>query len=347
MNRDNNIRRYLVSEIIKKEIGTEVQVRGKIIEVLKRPNKGEKGIAIVKLKDNTGDIKIRICNVYTNSRTKELFSEDHILIVSGKLAKNRMGETIIEADDHDQSKLHSHASIEKAYQNDDAELKEQQSRMIISKICRVLSQALEEKGYLEISTKVVSREWNEDAFNVMEAIYPGFGTPVILVPSPFSQLSDYLLATINDRAFCVTSSFASSFRFPHSPTEMKIVYAVSMAKENQQLTEFIEELHNIIIKEIKTLFSQEQHNMPLLSFKTNNPNLQVIADNWTSEIQSIIRYQSEDGDVFMEGSEEITDGGMRIQTLVVYPTQYMGNLNMRQLLNYERLYNENRHRYGN
>lgn len=335
--------RFLVSEILKMDEGTKIQVRGKITKILKRPNKGEKGVAVVQLKDNTGIVKIRIDKIDNELGTKEVFAQNRILNVSGTLFKNRNGEKIILAD---LSGSHSHESIDKAYQNDDVELKEQQSRSIISKICRAMSLELEKKGYLEISTKVVSREWNEEAFNVMKASYPGFGTPVILVPSPFSQLSDFLLATFNDKAYSVTSSFASNYRFPHSPTEMKIVYAVSMAKDNQQITELMKELHDIIIDEIEKLLLHEKFKMPNLSFDIINPNLQIIADNWTSVIQSIIRYQSEDGDVFMEGSEETTDGEMRIQTLVIYPTQYMGNLNMRQLLNYERFYNENRHRYG-
>lgn len=335
--------RHLVSEILKLDEGTEIQVRGKISAILKRANQGEKGVTIVELKDNTGTIKIRIENIDDKTRIKDLFAKNRILNVSGKLAKNKNGDLIILGD---LSESHSHESIDKAYQNDDAELKEQQSRSMISKICRILSLELEKKGYIEISTKVVSREWNEEAFNVMTANYPGFGTPVILVPSPFSQLLDFLLATFNDKAFSVTSSFASSYRFPHSPTEMKIVYAVNMAKGNQKLTELMKEFHDIIIEEIKKLLSPEKLNTPDLHFYIESPNLQVIADNWTSVIQNIIRYQSGDGDVFMEGSEEVTDGGMRIQTLVVYPTQYMGNLNMRQLLNYERFYDENRHRYG-
>ena len=336
--------RFLVSEILKMDVDTKIQVRGKIIKILKRPNKGKRGVAIIQLKDNTGIIKIRIEGIDEKSGMNDVFTENRIINVSGKLVKNDNNEKIILAN---RSGSHSHESIDKSYQNYDAELKEQQSRSIISKICRVLSQELEKKGYLEISTKVVSREWNEEAFNLMEVSYPGFGTPVYLVPSPFSQLSDFLLATFNDKAYSVTSSFASSFRFPHSPTEIKIVYAVSMAKDNQELTELMLELHRIIIDEIGKLLLHEKLNMPKLSFDIEEPNFQVIADNWTSVIQSIVRYQSEDGDVFMEGSEEITDGEMRIQTLVVYPTQYMGNLNMRQLLNYERLYDENRHRYGN
>lgn len=336
--------RQLVSEILKMSEDSRVLVRGKIINVLKKPSNRTKGFAIVELKDNTGVIKIRVENIDDCSSSKEILTQNRILNVAGKIIITPKGEKVILGN---WKELYSHKSIDKNYQKAEAELKEQQSRSIISKICRVISEKLEEKGYLEISTKVVSREWNEEAFNLMEAIYPGFGTPVYLVPSPFSQLSDFLLATFNDKAFSVTSSFASNYRFPHSPTEMKIVYAVSMAKDNQPLTELMKELHDIVNGKISKLLSPDSFNLPDLAFKTENLNLQVIADNWTSVIKNVIRYQSVDGDVFMEGSEEVTDGEMQIQTMVVYPTQYMGNLNMRQLFNYERFYNESRHPYAN
>jgi aspartyl/asparaginyl-tRNA synthetase len=340
----DRLQRHLVSEILKMDKGVLVLVRGKIIRVLKNPNKGQKGVAIVELKDNTGIIKIRINSIKDALASKEFFTINRVLNVVGILSIDLKGKKYICGE---WSGIYSHGSIDKEYQKADVELKEQQSRSMISKICRVVSEKLEEKGYIEISTKVVSREWNEEAFNIMKVIYPGFGTPVCLVPSPFSQLSDFLLATFNDKAFSVTSSFASGFRFPHSPTEMKIVYAVSMAKDDQPLHELMNEMHDVINGEIKKLLSPENYNLPELFFKTENYNSQVIGDNWTSVIKSVIRYQTSDGDVFMEGSEEMTDGEMWIQTLVVYPTQYMGNLNMRQLLNYERFYDENRHPYGN
>ncbi len=334
--------RVLVSDILKMEDGANVLVRGKINRVLKGTNKGDKSIAVVELKDNTGTIKIRIDKIDDSIASKEIISVNRVLNVSGLLSSDVHGNRVIRGV---WSEIQSHVSIDKEYQEDDTELKEQQSRSIISKICRVVSNILEEKGYLEISTKVVSREWKEDAFSLMEVNYPGFGSPVYLVPSPFSQLSDFLLATFNDKAFSVTSSFASNYRFLRSATEMKIVYAVSMGKSGTVLTELMEEVNRRIREEIEVLLSPEESALPELRFREEKTNLQVIADNWTSVIQTIIRYQTDSGDVFMEGSEEMTDGKMRIQTLVVYPSQYLGNLNMRQLLNYERFYDGNRHPY--
>jgi aspartyl/asparaginyl-tRNA synthetase len=122
------------------------------------------------------------------------------------------------------------------------------SQMLLSRIRKHCANYLELAGFLEIEPLYISLSWQDDGLHPLEVKYPGFGSPVFLVPSPSPQILKAIVTTGNPKIFSVSRCFSGEFRDTMDRTETVLICAkVYPASWN--------DLRSLAVDGIKALFS--------------------------------------------------------------------------------------------
>ncbi len=331
-----------VMDVPSRPLGEHVSVTGDVIGKRRWPDYLE-----ITLRDATGRIRLLISNdVCTRATEKDqsCFHKKTRLKVLGSVSEQSGDLPILS----DVSEVHVLGKLNSELEKLDSEMREQASRMLMSRIRRSASQFLQDECFVEFESKVISSRWDEEGLEPLRVVYPGFGAPVTLATSPSAQLMEFLVTTQAQRAFTVSTSFTSTYRFLNGAAETRIV----MAKAN----DLTASEHEKIIWEIsKRVISQFDNNVPkslsspvvveaqwpgesglaaysdfkpsneltLIRYKASIPAARGL---WSTHVDTIMHVVDRDSNLLVEGYRESLRGQRHISSLCLYPAQFLGLL---------------------
>lgn len=233
---------------------------------------------------------------------------------------------------------------------------EQEALLLISDVSKRIRERLEKSNFVEVSTRVISRHIDDDNLEPLLAVFPGYGAPAFLVPSPSSQLSEFLAVTLMPRVFTSTLSISPSYRFPNGSTEIPIIMAkaINMDKNAEKklilstATSVLKSIsrEQIRLQQIEAAWGQnapsriirEQNKFLYCTYSANIP---TIGKKWNSVLSTIRRLEDDQGNLLVESSSETINELNTISTITFYPSQFLSWIKKapkRQLLNLWKLY---------
>lgn len=100
------------------------------------------------------------------------------------------------------------------------------AKMIQARIIKHLRQFLDNSGFIEIEPRYLSTSWVGYGLEPIRAVFPGFGLPVYLNPSPLPQLFEAVISTAQPKFYAVARCFSSSARDTRSSTEATVLFCL-------------------------------------------------------------------------------------------------------------------------
>lgn len=98
----------------------------------------------------------------------------------------------------------------------------------VARLQRIIRNAFEEDGYVEISTRMISSSAPPSpGLYPLRVLYDGFGAPFYIAPSPAPQLIQTLSSTSYDRVFTISRCFTQGYRDPVVSVESVIIVAAT------------------------------------------------------------------------------------------------------------------------
>jgi lysyl-tRNA synthetase class II len=123
-------------------------------------------------------------------------------------------------------------------------------QIVLAKVRKVCAASLEQSGFRELEPRLLSRAWAGGKLSALQVLYPGFGMPMYLVPSPSSQLLRTMVTIGSPRIFCISRCFTAEFRDIADGTETVIVHA-------KWLNPTIDEILDLSEAVVSDIFSDE------------------------------------------------------------------------------------------
>lgn len=303
----------------------------------------------ISLKDLTGSVNVSFGNSQ-GRYTKGMFIKGKRARVYAKVLVDRKGQPCL-------GHVDSVEFLEEFNQiNKELDILEQEALVMLSKICNNIRMHLEKLGFIEVNTRVVSRYLGEEILEPLLAEYPGFGTAAYLVPSPSSQLSEFLAVTLLPKVFTETISFTTSYRFPNCSTETPIIMAkaINLSTENEKniilrisksivdsLSDKTFQLETICGEWGDALPVQKKCKNGIFTFSIYSANIPTVGRKWNSIVHTIIRFEDDKGNLLIESSTEKINETTNVTTFAFYPSQYLNWISKapkRQLLNLWKMY---------
>ena len=238
----------------------------------------------------------------------------------------------------------------------DYDIMEQESLVLVSKICNRIRTRLMGMNFVEVNTRIISRFIGDEILEPLHADYPGYGSPAYLTPSPSSQLSEFLAVTLLPKVFTVTISITSSYRFPNGATEIPVIMAKAINLSSIEEKDIILKTSSRIISSLSDkkyrlkiiedewgdkVIKNNTYEDDMFVFCTYSANIPAIGKKWNSVVNRISRFEDDKGNLLAESSVEVVNEHIRISTITFYPTQYLNWIKKtpkRQLLNLWKLY---------
>lgn len=300
----------------------------------------------VRVRDITGTILIELPRGSQGAKDpwpKSMFPEGARISVSGRVKANAQGERLIHAAEvRNLGRIHSRLS------ELDAEMREQASRMLISRVSSSLARLLQNQKFVQFRSSVISLNLTESGLQGMRVTYPGFGGHVNLAISPSAQVMEYLNTTGERRAFTESVSFSTTYRFANGNTEIPVTVGKSLDMDPDQHRRLLGQLatkaldaagiavasNNTIKVSPRSLqgwgspqrYDADDARFALFEYAVNIP---VFGRNWESTVRGIIHVCDNSGTLLMEGAEESIGSNVSIKTVTAYPTQFLQGLTSR------------------
>lgn len=303
----------------------------------------------ISLKDLTGSINVSFWN-NRKQYSKEAF-------VKGKRVRIYATVVLDRKENKCLSNVENVEFLEEINQlNKELDIFEQESLVMLSKICNKIRMHLDKLHFIEVNTRVISRYLGEEILEPILAQYPGFGTSAYLTPSPSSQLSEFLAVTLLPRVFTETISFSTSYRFPNGSTEIPIIMAKAINLSKDEEKSIILRISNSIVdslsdKKFQVITVQDEwnnelsvqniHNSGVFTYGIYSANIPAIGLKWNSIVHVISRLEDDRGNLLVESATETINGTTNISTFTFYPSQYLNWISKapkRQLLNLWKVY---------
>ena len=233
---------------------------------------------------------------------------------------------------------------------------EQESLVLISKICNKIRVRLSQLGFVEVNTRIISRFIGDEIMEPLLAEYQGYGSPAYLAPSPSSQLSEFLAVTLLPRVFTETISITSSYRFPNGSTETPIIMVKAINLPENVEKDIILKISSGIISSLsdkkyvlkivngewgEEILRNNTYEKDIFTYGTYSSNIPAIGKKWSSILTAIRRLEDDKGNLLVESAVEEISEHIKITTITFYPTQYLNWIRKapkRQLLNLWKLY---------
>lgn len=332
-------------DIVKMEINNKVCVTGIVVNKWKRPDGGF-GFC---MQDLTGFINISFPKNYSKYDKKQFVKGKRVRVYAS-----------IALDARNKHYLHEVVDIEFLEElnqwSREYDILEQESLVLISKICNKIRNRLNDLSFVEVDTRIISRFIGDELLEPLIADYPGYGSPAYLSPSPSSQLSEFLAVTLLPKVFTKTISITSSYRFPNGATEIPIIMAKAINLSPEEEKEIILKTSSNLIsslsdkkyklKAVEGKWEEEvaknnQYEKDIFIYYTYSSNISAIGKRWSSVLSTIHRLEDDNGNLLVESAVEIVNEKIRINTITFYPTQYLNWIKKapkRQLLNLWKLY---------
>jgi hypothetical protein len=299
----------------------------------------------VRVRDITGSILIEVPRVSEGAEDpwpKSMFPEGARISVLGRVKANTEGERLIYATEvHNLGRIHSRLS------ELDAEMREQASRMLISRVSSSLSRLLQNQKFVQFRSSVISLNLKEAGLQGLRVAYPGFGSPVSLAISPSAQVMEYLHTTGERRAFTESVSFSTTYRFANGSTEIPVTVSKSLDMDSDQHRRLLGQLATKALDAAgidlapstdrvspRTLHgwgpsqrsNADDARFALYEYAVDIP---VFGRKWESTVRRIIHVYDNSGTLLMEGAEETIGSNVSIRTVTAYPTQFLQGLTSR------------------
>lgn len=310
--------------------GVEVTVVGWVTEKKKRRDH-----VAMELKDITGSVWMRLEHEAVAALEQRApISKGVRLRVTGAIGANKRGQPILQS----VRAVENLGRISSHLAELDVELREQASRMLLSRACSSAARAFKNKGFIEFDSRVISRRWDVDGLEPVHVIYPGFGGPAVLATSPASQVTDFLISTGVMRAFTASASFSTTYRWAHAPTELRVLVAKSLDMDDAGQEELLLETSNGVLRDLGCrLITGPEDRMPTddpppvegfgqHSIARERCELHVRNSGWTSTVDSVTRVRDSRGAVVAEGHTERLRNGVTIRGLVIYPSVFLESI---------------------
>lgn len=331
-------------DVQKRVIDDKICVTGIVTKKWKRSDGGFG----IRLQDLTGLVTI---SFVANGRYEKVqFQKGKRVRIYASIAANNNGEHY----------LHRVVNVEFLDEinqwSQEYDIIEQESLVLISKICNKIRGKLEGINFVEVNTRIISRFVGDEILEPLLADYPGYGSPAYLTPSPSSQLSEFLAVTLLPRVFTETISITSSYRFPNGATEIPIIMAKAINLSPTEEKDIILKTSSSIIaslsdKKYKLKIMEDEwgdevvrknlYEKDLFIYCTYSSNIPAIGKKWSSVLSTIRRLEDDQGNLLSESAVETINEHIRISTITFYPTQYLNWIKKapkRQLLNLWKLY---------
>lgn len=350
----NAAKNFFIIDIPNVILNTVVQLTG-IVDAKKSFQNGRVGVT---LKDITGKI---LCVLDKSAGFPKVNVDDRVR-VAGEVTLNTKNVRILTAVNELEVLGNLKSDISELARLD-SEMREQASRMLMNRICRKASSFLQGNHFIEFESKLISNRWPDDSLEPLLVSYPGFGSPVVLTTSSASQVTDFLTTTVTSKAFTISTSFTSSYRFPNGSAEMRVIVAkatdLSLAEQEALLLELTGKSLKEFNKEVGTIDRLYGHwpekiegvdynemrfdkDLSLVRFSANIP---IIGKGWNTRIDTILQLFDKDKNIIAEGSREVLGNGVVISSLTIYPSQILGLVERapsRQLSNLTGIYDGKR-----
>ncbi len=315
-------------DISRVQIGTKVRMIGEITKKDKNPKK-----ILISLTDITGTVRVTVLKSSTPDQTALLKVGKRVRI-SGVVRTNNEGKRII-------TDVDLVEAIGEIANGADIDILDQESLILSSKISNLIRKELEKEEFLEISTRVISRYLGEEILEPLLAKFPGFGSEIYLSPSPSSQLSEFLITTLLPRVFTESISFTTSYRFKNASSEMPLIMAKAINMSQEETQRLIVSLTDSIFKELVghripiKIYDEEwseslddlQYNIDGITYMKYKANIPVVGEKWNSVVDTIIRITDNDGNVLIEGADEVISESTSLVTFTFFPTQFLNIVN--------------------
>lgn len=340
-----NYQTVLIRDLERRREEPSVCVTGVVVG---KWNRRDGGFGI-SLKDLTGTVTV---SFGSNQKqfSKESFIKGKRIRINGRVLQDLKEQVYI-------GKVDNVEFLEEIDQlNKELDILEQESLVMLSKICGRIRMLLEKSGFIEINTRVISRYLGDEILEPLLAEYPGFGTDAYLVSSPSSQLSEFLAVTLLPKVFTETISFTTSYRFPNGSTETPIIMAKAInLPEDEERDIILRIAHSIVDslsdKQFKLntvrgewsddLLVQKGYENGAFTLSRYSANIPMIGRRWNSTVDSITRLEDDKGNLLVESSMESINESTNVTTFTFYPSQYLNWISKapkRQLLNLWRIY---------
>jgi hypothetical protein len=299
----------------------------------------------VRVRDITGTILIEVPRGSKGAKDpwpRSMFPEGARISVLGRVKANTQGERLIYA-----AEVHSLGRIHSRLSELDAEMREQASRMLISRVSSSLARVLQSHKFVQFSASVISLKLTESGLEGLRVAYPGFGSPVSLAISPSAQVMEYLNTTGERRAFTESVSFSTTYRFANGGTEIPVTVGKSLDMDVDQHKRLLGQLANKALDAAGVDVAQNTDRVspkplrgwgPPQRFEADDARfalyeysveIPVLGRNWESTVRRIIHVYDNSGALLMEGAEETIGSNVSIRTVTAYPTQCLQGLTSR------------------
>jgi len=121
------------------------------------------------------------------------------------------------------------------------------AKMIQARIIKRLRQFLDKSGFVEIEPRYLSTSWAGYGLEPIKAVFPGFGLPIYLNPSPLPQLFEVLISTGQRKIYAVGRCFSSSARDTRSSTEATVVFCLERLPKARSSSSIWDCAHNNLL----------------------------------------------------------------------------------------------------
>ncbi|HIP34092.1 MAG TPA: hypothetical protein EYG89_05150, partial [Bacteroidia bacterium] len=233
-----------ILDIHKYPINSLVTINGLVI----KRKKFKKDVEGIWLKDITGVIIVVIDllndNVGLKWNPESIWINTRIQVV-GNIIKNNRGERVIKKI----SQIKILQTPTSRLNELNKEMYEQASKLFMSKIVYRISEIMKKHKFMEFESKVLSNHWDDDSLEPLKVIFPGFGSPIVLVPSPSAQVIEFLIGTLLTRAFTISKSFTQSYRFPNTSSETRVVVIKATDLSLSEQVTLFEEISKKILRD--------------------------------------------------------------------------------------------------
>lgn len=292
------------------------------------------------IKDITGEIGVKVSKIEKSGELQWSSDKFHVgtrINITGEVQIGADGKRILD----NVSNVEVLGRLNAKLGDLGSEMFEQASRMLMSRICRKAADYLASQKFTEFESRVISTQWVSDGLEPLLVNYPGFGSPAVLTASPATQVLDFLATTLSSRAFTVSTSFSTTFRFENGPADLRVIVAKAIdldAKSHQyyllditkKSLQSLRDNENVKVAEYTGVWPDRidkftegekfSADINLVKYKSD---FHVEGDSWDFVVDTIFHIYDKDGMMLAEGAREVVRSGIIISSIVLYPSQML------------------------
>ena len=249
------------------------------------------------------------------TKDKKKWKKGNRLRLIGTLKTNETQQRIIEILDE----IILLGNVSDKWTELDSEMREQASRMLLSRVIGICSQSLREANFIEFESRVISSEWNQRGLEPLYVLYPGFGSPATLATSPATQVTEFLSTTGATRAFTNSISFSSTYRSQYGGSEVHVTVAKALDLPIEEQKELVWKVSQGILQDIgvNAILNKKPGNegeLKLVEYQ--------IPTGLTDKID-VIHLEGNSDSIFIESWREKLGESSVISGITFYPAQFL------------------------